>query len=563
MAPKPTYEDLLEQNAELKAALDQCKKIEAQERERQDRIMEVLNFSRDIMYRRDFKTDSFEYLGTAFEEVTGYSLDELNDIRLENFFDLIHPDDRDQLTEHIKTGMETRERRFTASVEYRLRRKDGRYIWLNDRYTLIKDEEDNPEVAMGISREITDKKHAETALKESENRFATFMDHIPGSVFMKDEHSRFLYANKFLRDNFGADDWLYKHPRELPNQAFIEKLRQEDQEAFQKGTLEGVHAFTDKHDVTHTYRSIKFPIFREGKEPLLGGIALDISKQVEAEKGLRESELKYRTLFEESREAIFITNNAGIIVDLNQAVIDLLGYSREELLGTEIQSYHYDLSKQAQFHGEIAEKGYVRDFEERLRKKDGTIIDCFFSVMSRKNSDGSVQGFQGSVRDITEQKQAREILRASEENYRTIFNSVNDAIFIHDLETGDILDVNSRMCEMYGYDLEEARRLTIFDLTTYARTVYPGGRRSDSVKEFSAGSPRSSNGSRKINKESRSGLKSISNEPSSAVGSAFWRLSAILRNENRRSRSCGSGKPNTAPFSKRQLTRLLSAILKP
>ena len=465
MTSELTYEDLIEQNSRLKAALDRGRETEAQERELQARIMEVLNFSRDIIYRRDFKTDSFEYIGTAFESVTGYSFEELKAIRLERFFDLIHPDDRDHIKEHIRAGMESREKRFTASLEYRLRRNDGRYIWLRDRYTLVKDDEGNPQVAMGISREITDKKIAEAALKESENRFATFMDHLPGSVFMKDEDSRLLYANKFMCDNFGADEWLYKHPRELPHQKFVEKLTQEDQVAFQKGTVEGIHEITDKHGITHSYRTIKFPIFREGNAPLLGGIALDMSEQVAAEKALREGELKYRTLFEESREAIFITDSHGKIIDLNQAVIDLLGYSREELLGTEMQSYHCDLSKQARFFEEIANKGYVRDFEDRLRKKDGMEIDCLFNVATRKNSDGSVQGFQGSVRDVTEQKQAREILRASEENYRTIFNSVNDAIFIHDLNTGDILDVNSKMCEMYGYSLEEARTLTIFELT--------------------------------------------------------------------------------------------------
>ena len=75
------------------------------------------------------------------------------------------------------------------------------------------------------------------------------------------------------------------------------------------------------------------------------------------------------------------------------------------------------------------------------------------------------------VRDITRRKQVEEALQEQEERFRAIFNSVNEAIFVHDLGNGKILDVNDRMCEMYGYTYKEALRLEVEDLVRVNRRI--------------------------------------------------------------------------------------------
>jgi len=119
----------------------------------------------------------------------------------------------------------------------------------------------------------------------------------------------------------------------------------------------------------------------------------------------REAEEKYRTLFDESNDAIYITSREGKFVDVNRALLELFGYSREEMIDKlnvrEIYVYPGDRDK---FQQEIEEKGSVRDYEVKSCKKNGTEMDCFLTGTVRRSSEGSILGYQGIIRDVTERK---------------------------------------------------------------------------------------------------------------------------------------------------------------
>ncbi|MCB0166358.1 MAG: AAA family ATPase [Anaerolineae bacterium] len=120
--------------------------------------------------------------------------------------------------------------------------------------------------------------------------------------------------------------------------------------------------------------------------------------------GIVEREQKYRTLFEDSRDAIFITTPAGQIVDVNQATLDLFGYTRTELVQLPVFHLYADPADRARFQQVIEQTGSVRDFEVRLHKKDGTELDCLLSATVRRGEEGDILAYQGIVRDITERK---------------------------------------------------------------------------------------------------------------------------------------------------------------
>ncbi len=134
----------------------------------------------------------------------------------------------------------------------------------------------------------------------------------------------------------------------------------------------------------------------------------EIAERKQAEERLRESEDRYRTLFEQSRDAIYINTQEGRFVDVNQSMLDLFGYSREEMLGMEVAKTYADPAQREGFKKEIAEKGSVADYEARFRKKDGTLMDCLFTAAARRAGDGSIVGYQGIIRDISERKRAEE-----------------------------------------------------------------------------------------------------------------------------------------------------------
>jgi len=147
------------------------------------------------------------------------------------------------------------------------------------------------------------------------------------------------------------------------------------------------------------------PVFDDnGRLVEVIGVSRDISKRMIAEKKLKKSEEKYRRLFENSRDVIYITTLDGKIIELNPAGIELFGYSRQEIIGANILTLYNNSEDRAKFKEAIRQRGYIRDYDLKLRKKDGILIDCLLTSTFWQSEEGDVLGYQGIIRDITAQK---------------------------------------------------------------------------------------------------------------------------------------------------------------
>ncbi|MBT3259730.1 MAG: response regulator [Deltaproteobacteria bacterium] len=135
---------------------------------------------------------------------------------------------------------------------------------------------------------------------------------------------------------------------------------------------------------------------------------------------LRENEKKYRTLFEESRDAIFICDRTGEMIDANQAMLDLFGYTRSEMMQMNVWDTNINREDVARFVAATDQTGSVRDFEVGARKKHGEQMICLVTATSRRTDDGHILVYQGIVRDITEQKQAEADLRQYQEHLKEL-----------------------------------------------------------------------------------------------------------------------------------------------
>lgn len=190
------------------------------------------------------------------------------------------------------------------------------------------------------------------------------------------------------------------------------------------------------------------------------GTMTDITQRKKTEEALQASEERYRTLFEESRDAICITTRDGRLIEVNQSLLSLFGYTREGVKDLNFRGLYVYPDEGSRFQQKIEQEGSLRDYEVKLRKKDGTKMDCLITATVRRDSHGSILGYQGIIRDITDLKRVQDTLRESEERFRRLLENANDAIYTHDL-VGNLTWVNQEATGIYGYRTEELLKLNI------------------------------------------------------------------------------------------------------
>lgn len=110
----------------------------------------------------------------------------------------------------------------------------------------------------------------------------------------------------------------------------------------------------------------------------------------------------YRRLFENSRDAIYITSKSGKFIDVNPAFLNLFGYARNELKQMNALRLYIDQYKRKFFISEMERNKFVNDFEVKLRRSNGKIIDCIISADARTSKDGFIIGYQGIIHDVTD-----------------------------------------------------------------------------------------------------------------------------------------------------------------
>jgi PAS domain S-box-containing protein len=137
-----------------------------------------------------------------------------------------------------------------------------------------------------------------------------------------------------------------------------------------------------------------------------------------SEEASQECDKTYRTFFEEIRDAICITTREGKIVDFNQCTLDLLGFTGEQMMGTNVREIYVYALDRIRFQQEIEKKGFLRDYEVRFRRKDGREVDCLLTATVRRESDGNILGYQCIIRDITERKRAEEQIKKENEELK-------------------------------------------------------------------------------------------------------------------------------------------------
>ncbi len=325
-------------------------------------------------------------------------------------------------------------------------------------------------------KDILIRKETEDALKESERRLAQIIEFLPDATMVIDVQGKLIAWNQAIENLTGIEassmlgkgDYEYALPfygQRRP--VMLDLVIQDDQEV----SSEYVY-FRREGDklVSETYLpdfcgrgptwlwNIAARLYDEYGR-VVGAIEVirDITERKRAEEQLRESEEKYRSLFEDSIDGIFITERDGTLVDANQSFFDLFDYTKQEILGTSVAKLYENPAERYRFREDIEKDGYIKDYPLKLVKKDGAEMDCLLTATLRKTIDGKILGFRGIIRDISDRKQMEEELRHSEERYRSLVEDGFDGIFIQ--KGPKIIFANSRLYEMLGYSRGELEGL--------------------------------------------------------------------------------------------------------
>jgi PAS domain S-box-containing protein len=149
---------------------------------------------------------------------------------------------------------------------------------------------------------------------------------------------------------------------------------------------------------------------REALESVNRDLQRELLERKRLERDLIRSEQKYRSLFDDSREAIYITSRDGILIDANDSYMKLFGYTREEIVGASILDTYVDPSARSVFQRFLEEHGALKDFAVQKRRKDGSIVECAVTATVRRDAEGKIIGYQGTIRDMTEHKRSQQVL---------------------------------------------------------------------------------------------------------------------------------------------------------
>ncbi|KPJ54551.1 MAG: hypothetical protein AMJ37_00410, partial [Dehalococcoidia bacterium DG_18] len=324
------------------------------------------------------------------------------------------------------------------------------------------------------NREVipSERKRAEQVLRQSEEKLRFMFEAIGEGITVTDLEGNIVEASEALLRMSG-----YSRKEELIGRNGLQFIAEKDRanaiEDMMKAVEGGYSAareytFVDK-DGKEFDAEASGSVLRDSTGNPAGFISVirDITERKRAEEVLRESEEKLRVMFESMSDGVAITDLKGKILDVNEAILRMSGFSREEIIGQDgFGLMPREDGKKIIEQGTKALKSETgtEKMSQEITPTSGREYDVDLSMGVLRDSSGDPTGFVAIVRDITERKQAEEALRESEEKYRALFDSTIDGVVIIDGETMKIVLANQTALKMYEFDsIEDISEINLLD----------------------------------------------------------------------------------------------------
>lgn len=383
----------------------------------------------------DFKIRSWNQ---AAEKLYGIKAADIMGHNIHEFIDLkYHNTNRDQLLQELyATGAWSGEASF-------IRPSDGKKIVFLSSISLLKNKNGVTDI-ITVNKEVTEKRLAEQAIRESEERFRQFADSAPVIVWVADEADNTIYVNKCFEQFTGVtlhvvkDDEGWKsviHPADIP--AAIEKYKRHFKyhepvvQEYRLKNAAGEYRWVLDHGIPRFLEDGTFVGY-------IGSI-VDIH-----DRKLAEEKIRFQVqVMQDVSEGIISTDLDFTVISFNKAAENIYGIQGNEIVGKRLSDFIdlcYISNTWQEALKELHEKGNWEG-QAYFNRKDGKRIYLYCSLSFVKNERGTRIGFAGIYRDITEAHQSQEALRINEERYRSVVHALGEGIVMHD-KNGEIIACN-------------------------------------------------------------------------------------------------------------------------
>ncbi len=342
-----------------------------------------------------------------------------------------------------------------SELEFRKIRKDGSILWVHERTYLFLDDKGNPKELLIMCRNITERIKAKYELEQSEEKFRTMIEHSNDMIWMLNIKGEFIYFNKRSAELTG-----YKIEEGI-GKTFIPIIFEEDLEMVGKvfkDTLAGnsnhyevrIHDAIRKNILTLSVNTA--PIYKDGKVTGTVSFGRDITERKSTEVALRESEERYKNIFEHSPFGIITFDDKGNPINANKEVLNILGSpSIEDTRKINVLKYP-----------PLQKIGFSSNFLKCL--KTGKIISAEVKYVSKWKKESfihytmtpihikedRISGILSIFEDVSERFIAEKALQESEKRFRQFFANSPECCFIISLE-GTILDISKSALKALGY----------------------------------------------------------------------------------------------------------------
>lgn len=323
-------------------------------------------------------------------------------------------------------------------------------------------------ILFSIIYDVTERERAEEKLRESEARLRLLSDNLRNAglyVYAHDAegkpHFEYLSAGMETLTGVGMADALRDAgsvlglilPEYLPALAELEAKSKRALSSFEM-------EIRQRHAVTGEIRWMLLrsaPRRREDGSTVWYGVQMDITARKNAATELERVHARYRALFEQSHDAVFILDLEGRHLEANQRAADMLGYSIEELLALSVREISAQLPQSSNVLKRLKNGERIPPYERLFRKKNGEVIPVEINAEIVRDADGQPLHVQSLVRDISERKRMEIALRQNELHYRIVANNTHDWEFWQS-PAGDFLYVSPSCMDITGYPVDEFLR---------------------------------------------------------------------------------------------------------